>query len=77
MSVGVDAAGPEIRIVVDAQPSGFWPRTWSSLSADAGCAEGPLRLRTARRILEQSGGRLVVATASGPDVVHIQLPALG
>ena len=33
----------------------------------------PLRLRTARRILEDSGGAIVVARASEADSVHILL----
>jgi hypothetical protein len=62
-----------IRIVVDAPPSGFWPQAWNSLDVDAAAAATPLRLRIARRILDDSGGALQLARTSGTDVVHIQL----
>ena len=66
------AAAPAgiVRLAVDAQPSGFWPHAWSSLTGDGAA---PLRLRTARRILEAHGGDLLVADASGMDIVHIEL----
>jgi two-component system heavy metal sensor histidine kinase CusS len=62
-----------VRLVIDAEPGGFWPHAWSSLAAAAGHSTGPLRLRTARRILEANGGALLVACPSGLDVVHIEL----
>lgn len=70
------AAAPvgRVRLVVDAQPAGFWPRTWSALTEDIGLAGSPLRLRTARRILEAHGGALLIPCGSGTDVVHIDLP---
>lgn len=64
-----------VGIVIDAQPSGFWPHAWSSLNADGGHASAPLRLRAARRILDESAGVLRAATASGTDVIHIDLRA--
>ena len=75
VSVRVAALTPShIRLVVEADPSGFWPGAWSSLVEDPEHAASPLRLRTARRILERSGGALLVACPSETDVVHIELP---
>jgi signal transduction histidine kinase len=67
------ASDDHVRVVVDAQPSGFWPQAWSSLGLDSAPAAMPLRLRTARRLLEDNGGSIAVAPASGADVVHILL----
>ena len=67
---GESAPAGLIRLVVDAQPAGFWPPAWRSLTGDAAA---PLRLRTARRILEAYDGALLVASDSGTDVVHIEL----
>lgn len=64
-----------VAVVIEALPSGFWPRAWSALTADAGDAASPLRLRTARRILDESGATLRLAGASGADAVHIELRA--
>jgi hypothetical protein len=61
-----------VRLTVDAQPTGFWPHAWSSLTTGGAAS---LRLRTARRILEAHEGDLLVAGASGTDVVHIELQA--
>jgi hypothetical protein len=72
----VAASDDGIRIVVDAQRSGFWPQAWSSLDVDGAAAPKPLRLRTAQRILDDSGGTIHVARTSGTDVVHIQLHAV-
>jgi len=60
-----------VTMVIEALPSGFWPQAWNSLDADAGDAASPLRLRTARRILGESGGSLRAASAT--DAVHIEL----
>lgn len=73
LRVGTPTAD-RVRLIVEARPSGFWPRAWMSLATDANHATGPLRLRTARRILDASGGALVLACASETDVVHIELP---
>jgi signal transduction histidine kinase len=62
-----------IRIVIDAEPSGFWPNAWTCLTVDPAPAASPLRLRTARHILDECGGALRVAETSGTDVVHIHL----
>jgi signal transduction histidine kinase len=70
----VAAPGGGVRLLVDAPPSGFWPHAWAAVTGDPRHAGGPLRLRSAQRILDRSGGALRVARASGMDVVHIELP---
>jgi signal transduction histidine kinase len=72
VSVRVDTSGDMIDVGVDA-PSGFWPHAWSALETDSAGAASPLRLRTARRILADSGGALTLVRAAGTDAVHIQL----
>jgi signal transduction histidine kinase len=69
----VTTSGRGVRIVVDAEPPGFWPNAWTSLTVETAPAAGPLRLRTARRILDECGGAVQVARTSGADVVHIHL----
>jgi two-component system OmpR family sensor kinase len=72
-----EASSARVCLVVSAQTPGFWPGAWKSLTEERAYAVGPLRLRTARRILEAHGGALLVAHASGTDVVHIELvPAI-
>ena len=73
VSVRVVPTPTEIRIVIHAHPSGFWPHAWESLRRATTGAGDPLRLRTARRIVEETGGAVVLAIGSGADVVHIQL----
>jgi len=73
VTVRVANGSGAIAIAVEAQPPGFWPLAWSSLSADAAQSAAPLRLRTARRILDESGGALRVAGHSATDAVHIEL----
>jgi two-component system OmpR family sensor kinase len=73
VTVRVVTGSGAVAIAVEAQPPGFWPLAWSSLSADAADAAAPLRLRTARRILDESGGALRVAGPSATDAVHIEL----
>jgi two-component system OmpR family sensor kinase len=68
-----EASSGRVRLVVSAQTPGFWPGAWKSLTDESVHALGPLRLRTARRILEAHGGALLVARASGTDAVHIEL----
>jgi signal transduction histidine kinase len=64
------AASGSVRLLLTADAPGFWPRAWQSLAGDA--ARGPLRLRTARRILEEHGARL--GTAQVPEAaVTIEL----
>jgi signal transduction histidine kinase len=75
VSVRFVAARDAVHIDIDAQPSGFWPCTWSSVGADVGGPADPLRLRTARRILEESGGALMRAGGSDTDAVRVQLRA--
>ena len=72
VTVRVASGSGAVAIAVEAQPPGFWPLAWSSLSADAASAAAPLRLRTARRILDESGGALRVADPSATDAVHIE-----
>jgi len=62
--------GSRVRLAVDAQPPGIWPRAWVTLQGAADQPDAPLRLRTARRIVEGSGGAVVPA---GADAVHIEL----
>ena len=69
--------GGRVGVVIDAPPSGFWPNAWSYLHAGIMDAAGPLRLRVARRILEESGGTLRALTAAGTEVVEIELHASG
>jgi two-component system, OmpR family, sensor kinase len=67
-------SGGGVDIAIHATASGFWPHTWSSLSRDAGPAD-PLRLRTARRLLEDNGGALRRVDDADADAVHISLHA--
>jgi signal transduction histidine kinase len=66
----VAGAGPRVRLAVEAQPPGIWPQAWTALHDAADHPAGPLRLRTARRILEASGGAVVPSVT---DAVHIDL----
>jgi len=66
----VAGAGPRVRLAVEAQAPGIWPQAWTALHDAADRPVGPLRLRTARRILEGSGGAVV---PSATDAVHIEL----
>jgi signal transduction histidine kinase len=75
VSVHTESRSGSVEILIDAQPSGFWPRAWSALNVKGADASAPLRLRTARRILDESGGALRLADISGKDVVHIELHA--
>jgi signal transduction histidine kinase len=68
-----EGSSGRVRLTVSAQTPGFWPGAWKSLTEGSLPAVGPLRLRTARRILEAHGGALLVARASGTDAVHIEL----
>jgi len=61
------------RVLIDAESTGFWPNTWAYLRASHAAAPGPLRLRAARRIVEDSGGTLRVASAAGPETIQIEL----
>jgi two-component system OmpR family sensor kinase len=73
VSVRVVAAPDDIRIVIHAEPAGFWPHAWESLRRGTAGAADPLRLRTARKILAHTGGDLMLAAGSGADVVQILL----
>lgn len=73
--VRVCDAGGGVRMDIDALPSGFWPHTWSSVGAAAMGPADPLRLRTARRILDESGGALLRSGESEWDGVRIELRA--
>ena len=68
-----DLSANRVRLAVAAQPAGFWPCAWSAVAEAADHATGPLRLRTARRILDASGGSLSIGSPSETDVVHIEL----
>jgi two-component system OmpR family sensor kinase len=75
----LDAAGVEI--VVEGGEDAFWPHTWESLSPPAdepapasALGSGPLRLRTADRIIRRCGGTLHAdRPAAAPLGVHIRL----
>ena len=73
VSLRVVAAPTDVRLVIHAHPSGFWPHAWESLRRVTSGAGDSLRLRTARRILDDAGGAVVLATGSGADVIHIEL----
>lgn len=75
VSVHAETRPGTVVILIDAQPSGFWPRAWRTLNVKGADASAPLRLRTARRILDESGGALRLADTSENDVVHIELHA--
>ena len=69
----------QLRLQGDADA--FWPQTWQCLAGAPGhdlppppLCDGPLRLRTAERIVRRSGGLLyATAPAAGATVVHIRL----
>jgi signal transduction histidine kinase len=73
--VRIRAAAAGVCMDIDALPSGFWPHTWSSVGAAAMGPADPLRLRTARRILDESGSALVRAGDSEWDGVRVELRA--
>src|SRR5262249_31006111 len=73
VSVRAAAASDGVLGGVKPQPSGFWPHAWESLRKATTGAGDPLRLRTARRIVDESGGAILLASGSGADVVQIQL----
>ena len=75
LCVRVRDAGSGIRMEIDALPSGFWPHTWSSVGAATMGPADPLRLRTARRILDESGSTLARAGDAEWDGVRIDLRA--
>lgn len=68
--------GLAVRIAIGADPPGFQPDAWSCLSGDPDAGD-PLRLGTARRLLEAAGGALRSGRERGTDVdaVHIHLDA--
>ncbi|MEA2462673.1 MAG: two-component system, OmpR family, heavy metal sensor histidine kinase CusS [Acidobacteriota bacterium] len=74
------AAFERIDVVVDAATGTFWPHTWRGLGQTpaasdraAGPSSVPLRLRTADRIVQRSGGSVHAASADGAGGVHIRL----
>jgi signal transduction histidine kinase len=62
-----------VRLVLEARPSGFWPRAWRALSPAGENAPVPMRLRTALWILAHSGGALSVDSVSGLERVCVDL----
>jgi signal transduction histidine kinase len=78
-----DPASPrgQVEIVVEGGDGAFWPHTWQSLSGspeEAASApalgSGPLRLRTADRIIRRCGGSLLAhSSGAGTIGVHIRL----
>lgn len=69
----VGSSDAPVRLVIEAHPSGFWPRGWRALSPPAAAAPVPFRLRTVLWILAHSGGALSVDSASGVERVCIDL----
>ena len=67
------ASSGRVRLVLDADASGFWPRAWQALSPAGATGPVPLRLRTALWILAHSGGALTVDASSGVERVQIDL----
>jgi len=83
-AANVEAAGPSrVEIVVEGGADAFWPHTWQSLGPPVdkpGTAtplgSGPLRLRTADRIISRCGGTVHGQGAEGgPFAVHVRLRA--
>lgn len=70
----VEPSPGHVRLVVQAEPPGFWPRAWRALAGGCTDPETPLRLRTARHILDAIGGSLRLSSAGGRDRVLIELP---
>ena len=69
-----------VEIVVAGGDDAFWTHTWQSLAASPQAAgpapalgSGPLRLRTADRIIRRCGGSLHAAPVGNPIGVHILL----
>lgn len=77
VSLHVRAEPGRVALDIDALPSGFWPKAWSDLHTPIVDAAGPLRLRVARRILEQAGATLRTTRVTGTEVVTIDLPTHG
>ena len=75
VALHVEPASRRVRLLVEAQAPGFWPRAWVTLASEADDPAAPLRLRTARRILDACGGALrAFPAANGADGVCIELP---
>ena len=69
-----------VEIVVAGGDDAFWTHTWQSLAASPQAAgpapalgSGPLRLRTADRIIRRCGGSLHASPVGNPIGVHILL----
>lgn len=77
VSLHVRAEQGRVALDIDALPSGFWPKAWSDLHTPIVDAAGSLRLRVARRILEQTGATLRTTRVTGTEVVTIDLPTHG
>jgi signal transduction histidine kinase len=74
ITLRVEQAGGRARLLVDAQPPGFWPRAWRSLAGGGSDPATPLRLRTALRIVGASGGSITAASAADSPTIVIDLP---
>jgi hypothetical protein len=66
----VALTGARVHVAVSAQPPGIWPHAWTALQGAADHLAGSLRLRTARRVIEATGGAVA---SSETDAVHIEL----
>jgi len=74
VSVRAAARSEGVVIMIGAGAPGFWPHAWQSLSPDGADADAPLRLRTARRLLDESGGSVRLTPSGDGDAVAIELP---
>jgi len=78
-----EAGASHVEIVIEGGADAFWPHTWQSLGPPvdepgpaAAVGSGPLRLRTADRIISRCGGTLHrYGPDGGPFGVHIRLRA--
>jgi hypothetical protein len=68
-----------VGVIVEAGAGAFWPQAWQCLvepaeETDAATTlTGPLRLRTAQRIVRRAGGSLHATAADGTGGIHIRL----
>lgn len=71
--VGVEQSAAGVHVRIDAQPPGLWPRAWNALRNEAPGSDTPLRLRTARRLLDLNDGTLVLCGDATGEYVRIEL----
>ncbi len=74
VTLRVEEKNGRARLLVEAAPPGFWPRAWRSLTEGTDDPATPLRLRTARRILDATGGTLTPSAREDCRCVVIDVP---